>query len=299
MSAHRATAVSIANLVKRRYVFPDIAQRVCDHLIAQSEAGAYDLLDADEVAALLTLDLSSASDDFHLRVRYSAEQHRSETPGEIVREQNDRAEHCRKMAYGIGSVERTDSGVGVLCITELVEPSLSLAAYQSAMRSVADSKALVIDLRHCVGGDPSTVALVCSHLVDVRTQLSSIVPRATPEEQFWADPSACPGQRFGGQKPLFVLVANFTFSGAEMFAYDLQAAHRATIVGAVTGGGANPCAFHWPTPHFSLLLPEATSVNPITGTNWERRGVVPDVACAEGEALRIALERADPSAADN
>ena len=292
MSSYRSTVRNIAEIVKARYVFPGTAERVHKHLIARTEAGVYDALGADEVAAQLTDDLRSASHDLHLRVRYCAEPHIPETPGEIVREQNDRAEHCRNIGYGVGSVQHTVSDTAVLSIGELVEPALSSAAYRSALASVADATALVIDLRQCVGGDPSTVALVCSHLFDSPMQLSSIVPRAGPEEHFWAEP-ALYDLRFGGQKRLFVLVAHFTFSGAEMLAYDLQAAGRATVVGAVTGGGANPCAFHWPTPHFSLLLPEASSVNPITGTNWEGRGVVPDVECLEREALGVALALAD------
>lgn len=292
MSSYRSTVRNIAEIVKARYVFPGTAERVRDYLIARSEAGVYDALGADKVAAQLTDDLRSASNDLHLRVRYSTVPHKPETPGEIVREQNDRAEHCRNVGYGIGPVQRTASGIAVLGIGELVEPALSSTAYRSALESVADAKALVIDLRHCVGGDPSTVALVCSHLFDTPIQLSSIVPRAAPEEHFWAEPSLY-NLRFGGRKPLFVLVAKFTFSGAEMLAYDLQAAGRATVIGTVTGGGANPCVFHWPTPHFSLLLPEASTVSPITATNWEGRGVVPDLACPESEALRVALALAD------
>ena len=292
MSTCRTVVTAIAEIVRERYVFPDIANRVGDYLIARSESGAYDASTADEFAALLTTDLRNESGDLHLRVRYSAEPHRAATPGEVVREQNDRAEHCRAMGYGVGQVHRTASAVAVLTIKEFVEPNLSRTAFEVALASVVDAKALVIDLRQCVGGDPSTVALVCSHLFDARTQLSTIIPRAAPEEHFWAEPSAY-DLRFGGRKPLFVLVANFTFSGAELLAYDLQSCGRATVVGEITGGGANPCAFHWPTPHFSLLCPEASSVNPITGTNWEECGVVPDVLCSESEALHVALDLAD------
>ena len=292
MNRHRTVAANVAALVKHRYVFPDVAARVSALLVARSDSGRYDITDADEFAARLTDDLRTESSDLHLRVRYSAEAHIPDPLCDAVREQNDRAEHCRQMAYGIGSIYRTDNDVAVLVIKELVEPQLSRAAYVAALASVADAAALMIDLRECVGGDPCTVALVCSHLFDARTQLSSIFPRAGPAEHFWAEPSGC-GKRFGGVKPIFVLVANFTFSGAEMLAYDLQSAGRATVVGEMTGGGANPCAFHWPTPHFSVLLPEASSVSPVTGTNWEGCGVAPEVPCTAGDALAIAITIAD------
>ena len=40
--------------------------------------------------------------------------------------------------------------------------------------------------------------------------------------------------------PVFVLTAHRTFSGAEEFTNDLKTQKRATIVGEVTGGGAQP-----------------------------------------------------------
>jgi len=288
---HRIIVQAVSELIRARYVFPDVAERVVSHLSQQLDLGTYDTSDATTFATRLTEDLRHASGDLHLRVRHSAEPHIPEKPGETVREQNDRAEHCRQMGYGIASVQRLESGVAILDIRELVEPELSRPAYEAALASVADAPALIIDLRQCGGGDPNTVALVCSNLVDSHTQLSSIVPRSSPEECFWADPAPYPN-RFGGRRPLFVVVANFTFSGAEMLAYDLQAMGRAVVVGAITGGGANPCAFHWPSPHFSLLLPEASAVSPVTGSNWEGRGVEPDVMCPEDEALRVSTELA-------
>jgi C-terminal processing protease CtpA/Prc len=285
---YREVVQTVAGLVSARYVFPDVAQRVAAHLRRQLDSGAYATHNPSEFATRLTDDLRQASGDLHLRVRHEPEPHVPEAPGVTVREQNDRAAHCRAMGFGIASVQRVAGNVAVLDIRELVEPELSGPAYEAALMSVADASALVIDLRHCVGGDPATVALVCSALVDRRTPLSSIVPRSAPVEEFWADP-APHALSFGGCKPLLLAVAGFSFSGAEMLAYDLQAMGRAVVGGEPPGGGANPCNVHWPSPHFSLLLPEASARNPVTGGNWEGCGVVPDVGCDAGDALRVAL----------
>ena len=73
MSEYRTTAAIIATIMKHRYVLPDIAECVCDYLLACSEDDVYGVLEAEAVAALLTDGLRSASDDLSLRVRYSAE----------------------------------------------------------------------------------------------------------------------------------------------------------------------------------------------------------------------------------
>ena len=297
MNTNQTIAQAVAVLIRDGYVFPEVADRIYTYVVTKAEGGTYDHLTADNFADVLTKEIRRLSGDSHLRVCHTHEAHVPEESGDVVREQNDRAEHCRQITYGIDPVERTSTDVAILRIRELVEPDLSRQVFESALDSLADAKALIIDLRSCVGGDPDTVALVCSHLVDKRTQLSSVVPRAAPEDQFWAEPSVY-GKRFGGEKPLLVVVANFTFSGAEMLAYDLQTTGRATVVGAITGGGANPCAFHWPSPHFNLLLPGARSVNPITGSNWEGHGVVPHIICREDEALFVAIELAEQRIGD-
>lgn len=215
MSSHRHAAAgtvgdgivrTIADLVSAHYVFPEVAQRVAAHLCQRLASGAYAVTDATELAARLTEDLRQASGDRHLRVRHEAEPHLPEEPGAPVREQNDRAEHCRRMGFGIASVQRVAGNVAVLDIRELVEPKLSRAAFEAALASVADAAALVIDLRQCVGGDPATVALVCSALVDRRAPLSGIVPRGGAQEAFWAEPVP-EARSFGSRKPLLVAVA--------------------------------------------------------------------------------------------
>jgi hypothetical protein len=40
------------------------------------------------------------------------------------------------------------------------------------------------------------------------------------------------------------------------------------------------------------ILPEAYVRDAVTGTNWEGRGVVPDVACPAGTALSVAVSGA-------
>lgn len=100
-----------------------------------------------------------------------------------------------------------------------------------------------------------------------------------------------PGRRFGGGKPVAVLTSARTFSGAEEFAYDLQALKRATVVGETTGGGAHPVRGRRVDAHFVVMLPWRRAVNPVTKTNWEGVGVTPDVKTSADAALTVALQQ--------
>ena len=64
------------------------------------------------------------------------------------------------------------------------------------------------------------------------------------------------------------------------------------IVGETTGGGAHPVSEHRIDEHFSIGVPFAHPVNPVTGKDWEGTGVVPDVAVPEKEALERAEQLA-------
>jgi C-terminal processing protease CtpA/Prc len=158
----------------------------------------------------------------------------------------------------------------------------------AAMTLLAQSEALIIDLRQNGGG--SGVALMAAYLFDKGAQpLSGTYDRPSNKLEPTVTPEWVPGRRFGSRKPLFILISKKTFSAAEAFAYDLQALKRATIVGETSGGGANPFEYRPVRSGFFLSLSEQLSVNPITGKNWQDIGVKPDVPVAPETALERAL----------
>jgi Peptidase family S41/N-terminal domain of Peptidase_S41 in eukaryotic IRBP len=146
--------------------------------------------------------------------------------------------------------------------------------------------------RHNGGGAPEGVVFWCSYLLDERpTHLNDIFHADTGEtRQFWALPYV-PGTRYP-DRPVFVLTSGHTFSGGEDFAYTLQALGRATVVGETTGGGAHPTRGFPISAAVHIGIPFARSVNPVTGTNWQGTGVVPDMPADAERAYDVAYARA-------
>ena len=68
----------------------------------------------------------------------------------------------------------------------------------------------------------------------------------------------------------------------------------ATIVGQTTAGGAHPVGPHELDDRFQIMVPGGRPINPITKTDWEGVGVVPEVKvsaeAALEEAHRLALQ---------
>src|SRR5439155_13318027 len=160
------------------------------------------------------------------------------------------------------------------------------------------TKALNIDLRENAGGGKAgSTPLLESYLFDRRTHLSDVSFRYTGEiRKRWTLDSVT-GARFGGEKPVVLLTSAHTLSAAEELAYDLQALKRATVVGETTSGQAHATFEARIDNHFEILLPTGKALNPVTGTDWEGVGVVPDVKGHASERASYGAETAPRQAA--
>ena len=157
------------------------------------------------------------------------------------------------------------------------------------MNLVAPARALVLDLRDTHGGDPRVVALLCGFLFDEPVHLMDFYERrGDTTRQSWSA-AYVPGPRFGGTKPIRVLIGPETFSAGEELANDLKRTGRARLIGETTRGGANPRIGVGLHPHLELAVPTGRGVDPDTGGNWEGVGVAPDVEVPVEEALSAAL----------
>jgi hypothetical protein len=326
MSGREIVTTAMA-LLRANYVFPEVAERAAAAVEARLTAGEYDDLDEITLTELVTRHLQDVTGDRHLRLRLgggpgprpggprpggpgpgSGPRPGGPGPGSGPRPGGpgpDEAEpedhEARRLAmrqkgrldnFGIRRVERLDGNIGYLDLRRVAMPANAGPAIAAAMELVAGTYALIIDLRHNGGGSPEGVALWCSYLLtEEPVHLNDIFHADTGEtRQFWALPYV-PGTRFV-DRPVYVLTGRRTFSGGEELCYNLQALGRAELIGETTGGGAHPTRGFRISPAVHIGIPFARSVNPVTGTNWEGTGVVPDVAVPEAEAYDVAYAKA-------
>jgi len=297
----REIVTKALELLRANYVFPDQAEQASTAIEAKLEAGEYDHLDEVTLTEQLTRDLQEITGDKHLRVVLGGGPgpgpHRQQVPEPKEPEDHE----TRRLAmrrrgrldnFGIRQVERLDGNVGYLDVRRVAMPANAGPAIGAAMELVAGTYALILDLRQNHGGSPEGVVVWCSYLLDERpTHLNDIFHADTGEtRQFWALPYV-PGTRYT-ERPVYVLTSGQTFSGGEDFAYTLQALGRATVVGETTGGGAHPTRGFPISAAVHIGIPFARSINPVTGTNWQGTGVVPDVAVPEAQARDTAYAKA-------
>lgn len=280
--------------LRDHYVFPEKAALMEKALRKRERNQEYQaIISAQGLAQKLTDDLRAVVHDKHLAVDYF---HRGpppeRRPESSPEDRQRRLDFARRLGFGVGRIERLPGNLGYLELRAFIEPELSAAAVAKAFDRVADTDALIIDLRRNDGGHPLSVALVCSYFFGPEpVHLSDIYWREGDRtEQFWTQ-RQLGGQRYLG-KPVYVLTSRATFSAAEEFSYNLKSLKRATIVGETTGGGAHPGRGMPLGPHFGVRMPTGRSINPITRTNWEGTGVEPDVEAPADRALDVAARLA-------
>jgi hypothetical protein len=286
-----------ARTVEERYVFPDVGAKIAARLRHQESEGNYNSLKtATALTAALSADLQSFNKDKHLRLIPN-----ESLPAGSGDHQSDRALGSDGETYdnhGFVKVERLAGNVGYIRARMFYGLAPSRATVTAAMEFVADTDALIIDIRDHHGGDPMTVAFLISYLTaPERIHLNDFLDRDSQLRGSSYTEAQVPGRRYSVGKPVYVLINSKTFSAAEEFAYDLQALKRATLVGEPSGGGANPGGFIRLSDRFSVFVPTGRAQNPVTGTNWEGVGVQPDIKVGSEEALgfvhRLLLQKID------
>ncbi|MEO7496761.1 MAG: S41 family peptidase [Massilia sp.] len=282
------------------YIFPDKAKEIETLLRQRQHEGKYDAItDGQQLAKQLTDDLHSVAHDLHMEVGFDPglvpHDNAMGPPPTTLAEWEEHASfpvrifrHVSKL--GVEKVDHLSSNIGYLQISGFPPPFMVAEKYAAAMDKLADTDGLIVDLRENGGGGPETVALLISYFVDQRTRLNDIWDRETgiTKEQWTADKFE--GKRYGGKRPVLILVGPGTMSAGEDFAYTMQALKRATIIGKPTWGGAHPARPYRIGDHFYAVIPDARTISPITKTNWEGVGVTPDIAATPDNALAVAKD---------
>ncbi|MEM9118002.1 MAG: S41 family peptidase [Cyanobacteria bacterium P01_F01_bin.56] len=264
-----------------QYVFPDMAQKLqADIRQRRQDQGYAAVTGGQQWAEILTLQLQELSGDRQLKVAFSPEPlphinpEAQPTAADLASEQHQSS----LRNFDINRVERLRGNVGYLELYGFEPPEFAGAAIAAAMTFITHTQALIIDLRRNRGGSPAMVALLCSYLLPAypAVHLNDLYWQPDDSTRQWWTVPYLEAPRYL-DKPVYVLTSQETFSAAEEFAYNLQALKRITVIGEHTVGGAHPGRGYRLSDHFWMFVPVGQSINPTTGTNWGKTGIVPDV----------------------
>ncbi len=290
-----------------KYVMPEKTKELESYLRARLKSGAYDKLDnARELAAALTTDLRTSAKDLHLFVTYDPPLERAliatpSTPSVDLQELPPSAERLAELRaanYNFKKVEILRGNVGYLELKSFVDLNYSKETAVAAMNFLANSDAVIIDLRHNNGGFMNLETFLASYFygVDPVELLSRYHREGEVTVREWTLREV-PGKRLQ-HADLYILTSHETGSAGEGFPFILQQRKRAKIIGEKTSGAGFGNKEMPIGSGFVFYVSVFRQFDPRTGRGWQGVGVVPDIAVSAQRALSVAHLEAVKNLAD-
>lgn len=281
----KAVTDSVAALIEAHYVDKTAGARISGEFRNLAASGRYARFGKKEtLSEEISGDLRKISNDGHLYV-----QGKKAVADDVNWEQIEQ-EAEKEYNYGFTRVEIRDDNIAYLRIKEFMHPKRSMQTAVAAMKLVENSDNLIIDLRGNGGGYPGIMEYVLNHYFEGEPIELSTTRSSKGENQVTFTSDLIYGKLRVGT-PLYVLIDEKTASAAEYFAYTLQAFKKAVIVGRRSAGGANRNEYFDLPAGLRMSISVASPVNAITKTNWEGKGVIPDVVSDDPEQKTVELIR--------
>lgn len=290
----------VENIVRELHakcVAPEKVTGIETYLRTKLQTGAYDkLTNPGQFASALTTDLRSTGRDLHLFVTYDPVLEARliaapTTPSSELQELPPTAEQLarlRESNYDFRKLEIMNGNVGYLDLRTFVDLNYSKDTATAAMNFLANTDAVVVDLRHNPGGFINLEIFLISYFygVDPAELWSRYHREGDVTVRDWTLREV-PGKRLQ-YTDLYVLTSRETGSAGEGFSFILQQRRRAKIVGEKTSG-AGYGNKEFPIGNgFVFYISTFRQFDPRTGRGWQDVGVEPDIAVPAERALSVA-----------
>ncbi|HEY0396396.1 MAG TPA: S41 family peptidase [Candidatus Elarobacter sp.] len=290
----RGVVDEIAGLVAKAYALPERRAGIVKRLRDAQAAKRYDTADAAVLAARITEDLFAASNDRHMYVNYDPPAFAGLRAAHATHADNAYADAvARKHNQGYEELRILSGNVRYAHISGFYWTDDATArVIDEAARFLEGGDAVIVDLRGNGGGDGDAVHRLIAYFMKSEGQLLMSyhdgLSGTTVEARM---PNDLAGPRMIG-KPLYVLIDRGTGSAAEEFAYHVAQFKLGTLIGHTTAGAGNNNTLYPVAPGFVASVSTGIVTHPVSKTNWEGKGVPPDIDIAPAAALDEAHVRA-------
>lgn len=152
----------ITEKVKRYYVDKEAYKKIDSSFQNDLKKGTLNTLNKNDFAALIGKKLRSDIKDYHFSFRYLE----NYSPEKVVDEKEKEKLHDFHNSlenFGFESVRRLEGNIGYINFKGFASPKSSANTLAAAMNFVANTNALIIDLRENQGGDNDMLLLFCSY----------------------------------------------------------------------------------------------------------------------------------------
>lgn len=220
--------LNICESLKDNYVFPEIAKTLSDSIKSYNQNGKYaSVKDYNEFASILTKDIRKINNDKHIRILYDLDLENeiikfisSSKEAKIVSEIEISKEKSKNFHFK--KIEVLPSNIGYIELNGFALPSKYTSnTIFSAMCFVANTNAVILDLRNNFGGNSDVANEILSYFFSENQFLGRTYNRI---EDKWTNQYVRKRSKFEKDiflnMPVYILTSNRTFSAAEGLSYN-------------------------------------------------------------------------------
>jgi hypothetical protein len=272
------TVNKIATAYETYYFIPEIGNKISTTLHKNLESGKYNKLSkAGSLADEIKKDILEIHSDSHSWV----EANRRLLPFDSIAGVSQN--------YGFEKAQILDNNIGYVKMNEFSPLKEAQVVAGKIFDSLANCKALILDLRTNSGGYPEMSQFLSSYFFQSPTKILTLYDRyGNIVNEIWTL-EIIPGKRFNDSFPFYILTSNKTASAAEGFIDFFKQNKRATIIGETTNGARHPAKEISINPQFVISIPFLRGEKQEL---FQEKGIIPDVIVPENNALEKAIELA-------
>ncbi len=313
----RAVAISLADELEGKFVFPDVGKRYAALLRSKAAAGAYDAAGTRAaLASMLTDDVQKVAADGHLRVHVIPPEGRAELAARRQAAASPQASVPAPASSPPPSLDEARllaPGIAYIRFSAFFGSDEATRRVIDLLEANADVETVIFDIRTHRGGGLAEMDAILPYFFAAPTSLVQMDTRlaveqagggpladgprlrriAGPAEVVRREHHVVPhaSERRLQDAKVYLLTAGRTASAAEHFALAMKRTGRATLIGEATAGAGHFGGLLPLNDNFAAFIPVGRTFDPDTGEGWEGSGVSPDVVVPAADALVEALVR--------
>lgn len=286
----RQTIKQVQHIIERDYLHKTKAQFLVEKLNRKILLDPFKFNgDLTRFAKQLAAFMRSASGDAHLDIVENI------TPIDIsINKGAKSASNNLNQAnlLNFSAVDILPGNIGYIRVKNLYYHDMSKLNIANVFADLSLVDALIIDLTELEGSSYSLVQYMLGFFLPSSTVLGHIeTNKGIPNEKLIARQDLDTA-RFKGDLPIYIINSGFVSGAGEFFSYTLKHFDKAVIIGESTMGIADLVNTIYINDQLSMKLPVKSLINPITESNWEGDGVIPDIPLNMAQSFEKAYQLA-------
>lgn len=275
-------------LLRETYVYPDKVDAIEKEIMSRFDRGEYQGVNNNfEFIRKMNNDLKEVSGDRHLGITPVDPDNPVLSP--VMPVKGEPIKHN----FSFRKMEILDGNVGYIEFDKFYSNYEAYRVVDDAFGFLRHTDALILDLRHCVGGSPDLVQHMLSYFFKTNTELWTSVDRNGIKNTVTSfDQTRI--AHFKGDYPMYIITSSNTTSACEIFTYVLQQSGKAKVIGEKTPGATHAVASAPINQYFNGRFSVLRHTFPYSQSEFEGIGIVPDIA----EPLESSIARAHDAALD-